>query len=60
MMISSPEKNPYSAEPMRLIRRYPLKEDVHFFQVRAVNMDKALEMKYNPGQFMMVSLPGFG
>jgi len=60
MMITSSEKNPYSAEPMRLIRRYPLNEDVHFFQVRAVNMDKALELQYNPGQFMMVSLPGFG
>lgn len=60
MMITSSKKNPYSAEPMRLIRRYPLNEDVHFFQVRAVDMDKALEMKYNPGQFMMVSLPGFG
>lgn len=59
-MITSSEKNPYSAEPMRLIRRYPLNEDVHFFQVRAVDMDKALEMKYYPGQFMMVSLPGFG
>ncbi len=55
-----PETNPYAAEPMRLIRRYPLNEDVHFFQVRAVDMQKALQMTYLPGQFMMVSLPGVG
>lgn len=60
MMTSTPDMNPYSAEPMRLIRRYALNEDVHFFQVRAVNKEKALELDYLPGQFMMLSLPGFG
>lgn len=54
------EKNPYKPEPMRLIRRYPLNEDVHFFQVRAVDMEKALHLNYLPGQFMEVSLPGVG
>ena len=54
------EKNPYQAESMRLIRRYPLNEDVHFFQVRAVDMQKALHLNYLPGQFMMLSLPGVG
>ena len=53
-------KNPYQPEPMRLIRRYPLIEDVHFFQVRAVNMEHALSLTYRPGQFMMVSIPGIG
>ena len=52
--------NPYVAEPMRLIRRYPMKENVHFFQVRAVNMEKALHLEYLPGQFMMISIPGVG
>ncbi len=54
------QNNPYIGEPMRLIRRYPLNDDVQFFQVRAVDMDKALALKYSPGQFMMVSLPGVG
>lgn len=54
------QENPYIGDPMRLIRRYPLNDDVHFFQVRAVDMDKALALKYSPGQFMMVSLPGVG
>ncbi|MFH1940561.1 MAG: FAD/NAD(P)-binding protein [bacterium] len=54
------DKNPYWAEPVRLIRRYPMKENVHFFQVRAVDMDKALHLDYSPGQFMMISLPGVG
>lgn len=54
------EENPYQAEPVRLIRRHPLTDDVHFFQVRAVDMDKALQLEYKPGQFMMVSMPGIG
>lgn len=60
MRASAREENPYKPEPVRLIRRYPLNEDVHFFQVRAVDMDKALHLDYFPGQFMMVSLPGVG
>ena len=59
-MNTTVEVNPYAAEPMRLIRRHPLNEDVHFFQVRAVDMEKALHMTYKPGQFMMVSMPGVG
>jgi len=53
-------QNPYLPEPYRLIRRYPLTDDVHFFQVRAVDMDRALSLQYAPGQFMMVSVPGMG
>lgn len=60
MRASAREENPYIPEPMRLIRHYPLNEDVHFFQVRAVDMDMALHLDYLPGQFMMVSLPGVG
>jgi NAD(P)H-flavin reductase len=60
MRILTQEENPYRAEPMRLIRRYPLNEDVHFFQIRAVDMEKALHLEYLPGQFMMVSIPGVG
>lgn len=54
------EENPFSVEPVRLIRRYPMKENVHFFQVRAVDMDKAMHLNYLPGQFMMISIPGVG
>ncbi|MBN2030163.1 FAD/NAD(P)-binding protein [bacterium] len=53
-------KNAYLPESMRLIRRYPLIEGVHFFQVRAVDMTRALSLDYLPGQFMMVSIPGIG
>jgi sulfhydrogenase subunit gamma (sulfur reductase) len=60
MRILTQEENPYRAEPMRLIRRHPLNEDVHFFQIRAVDMEKALHLEYLPGQFMMVSIPGVG
>jgi len=54
------EGNPYQAVPVRLIRRHPLTDDTHFFQIRAVDMEKALKLEYKPGQFMMVSIPGIG
>jgi len=60
MKALSHEINPYHAEPMRLIYRNPLTEDVHFFQVRAVDMEKAMQLSYLPGQFMMISMPGYG
>ncbi len=60
MKAQNQEQNPYICEPMRIIRRHPLNDDVHFFQVRAVDMDKALELDYLPGQFMIVSIPGVG
>jgi NAD(P)H-flavin reductase len=60
MSAAVPIPNPYLPEPYRLIRRYPLTDDVHFFQVRAVDMDRALSLEYLPGQFMMVSIPGIG
>ncbi len=55
-----PQVNPYLPEPMRLIRRDPLTDDVHLFQVRAVDMNRAMTLDYRPGQFMMVSIPGIG
>jgi len=54
------QRNPYTPEPMRLIRKYPLTDDVHFFQVRAVDVSKAMSLVYRPGQFMMISLDGVG
>jgi sulfhydrogenase subunit gamma (sulfur reductase) len=60
MWVTAQEMNPYLPESMRLIRRYPLSKDIHFFQVRAVDMERALSLEYRPGQFMMISLPGVG
>jgi sulfhydrogenase subunit gamma (sulfur reductase) len=52
--------NYYTPEPMRIVRRYNLISDVRFFQVRPVEMEKALKLDYSPGQFMLVSVPGVG
>lgn len=52
--------NPLLPEPMRIVRRYNLTEDVRFFQVRALEMERAMTLDYRPGQFMMVSLAGVG
>ncbi|UCC39574.1 MAG: FAD/NAD(P)-binding protein [Candidatus Aminicenantes bacterium] len=52
--------NPFTPEPARIVRTYYLTEDVKFFQVRIVDMEKALSFKYNPGQFAMISVLGVG
>lgn len=52
--------NPFLPEAIRIVRRYDLTPDVRFFQVRPVDMERALSLDYKPGQFMMVSLPGVG
>jgi NAD(P)H-flavin reductase len=54
------ETNPFTPEPARIIRTYPLTEDVKFFQVRFVDMERALQFKYKPGQFAMISILGAG
>ncbi|MEO0075082.1 MAG: FAD/NAD(P)-binding protein [candidate division WOR-3 bacterium] len=54
------ENNVYLPEPMRIVRRYDLIEDVRFFQVRPIEMERALQLNYLPGQFMMISLAGVG
>lgn len=52
--------NLYEPIPMRIVRRYDLIENVRFFQVRPVEIEKALTINYKPGQFMMISLFGVG
>lgn len=52
--------NPFLPEQMRIVRRYDLTSDVRFFQVRPVDVERALSLDYKPGQFMMISLPGVG
>ena len=57
---STADLNPFMPEPARIVRTYQLTSDVKFFQVRFVDMDKALSFKYKPGQFAMVSILGVG
>jgi sulfhydrogenase subunit gamma (sulfur reductase) len=52
--------NPFKPEPARIVRTYHLTEDVKFFQVRIVDMEKALAFKYRVGQFAMFSVLGAG
>jgi sulfhydrogenase subunit gamma (sulfur reductase) len=52
--------NPFVPQPARIVRTYYLTEDVKFFQVRIVDMGKALSFEYLPGQFAMISVLGAG
>lgn len=52
--------NPFFPEPARIVRAYNLTQDVRFFQVRLVDMEKALSFRYRPGQFAMISVLGAG
>jgi len=52
--------NPFLPEPARIVRMYPLTDDVKFFQVRVAEMEKALSFKYRVGQFAMVSVLSAG
>ncbi len=54
------ESNPFIPVPARIVRTYPLTEDVNFFQVRIADMDKALSFRYKIGQFAMISVLGAG
>jgi len=54
------QKNPFLPEPARIVRTYPLTDDVSFFQVRIADMEKALSFRYDIGQFAMMSVLGAG
>jgi len=54
------QANPFIPEPARIVRTYHLTEDVKFFQVRIVDMEKALSFRYRAGQFAMISVLGAG
>lgn len=54
------ETNPFTPEPARIVRTYYLTDDVKFFQVRIVDVEKALSFRYRPGQFAMLSVLGTG
>ncbi len=59
-MITSTIENPFQPEPARIVRSYDLIKDHRFFQIRHHDMRRAMEFTYNPGQFIMLSLPGVG
>ena len=54
------DNNPFYPEMMRIVRNYDIAENVRFFQVRPLDVKKAMAMDYIPGQFMMVSVLGIG
>jgi sulfhydrogenase subunit gamma (sulfur reductase) len=54
------ESNPFTPDQARIVRTYHLTDDVKFFQVRFLDMEKALSFKYKPGQFAMISILGVG
>ncbi len=52
--------NPFQPELARIVRTYPLTDDVKFFQIRIADMEKALSFQYQTGQFAMISVLGAG
>jgi len=60
MNLSEMYDNPYQPEQARIVRHYDLIEDHRFFQIRHVDMNRAMSFTYNPGQFIMMSIPGVG
>lgn len=53
-------ENAYVPEPARIVRHYDLIKEHRFFQIRHLDMERAMSFTYNPGQFIMVSIPGVG
>ncbi len=60
MQTADTADNPFQPEPARIVRHYNLIKDHRFFQVRFVDMARAMSFTYNPGQFIMLSVPGVG
>ena len=54
------QMNPFIPESARIVHMHYLTDDVKFFQVRLVDMEKALSFRYSPGQFTMISVLGAG
>ncbi len=53
-------ENPFKPKAARIVRHYDLIADHRFFQIRHIDMKKAMSFSYNPGQFIMLSIPGIG
>ncbi len=60
MMQSEKRENPFLPEPARIVRQYDLIKNHRFFQIRHVDMSRAMSFTYDPGQFLMLSIPGVG
>jgi NAD(P)H-flavin reductase len=60
MTVTETIENPFKPKAARIVRQYDLIEDHRFFQVRHIDMKKAMSFTYNPGQFIMMSIPGVG
>ncbi len=60
MIATESVENPFQPEPARIVRQYDLIKDHRFFQIRHLDMSRAMSFTYNPGQFLMLSIPGVG
>lgn len=60
MNIIESTENPFKPKAARIVRQYDLIKDHRFFQLRHIDMNKAMTFSYNPGQFIMLSIPGVG
>ena len=60
MSVTEAIANPFKPKAARIVRHYDLIEDHRFFQIRHIDMKKAMSFTYNPGQFIMLSIPGVG
>ena len=43
-------ENPFKPKAARIVRHYDLIKDHRFFQIRHIDMKKAMSFTYNPGQ----------
>ncbi|MFW9907845.1 MAG: FAD/NAD(P)-binding protein [Candidatus Thorarchaeota archaeon] len=60
MTLINESENPFQPQPARIVRQYDLIKDHRFFQIRFIDMERAMSFKYKPGQFAMLSIPGVG
>ena len=60
MIVTDEIKNPFKPKAARIVRQYDLIKDHRFLQIRLIDMKKAMSFTYNPGQFIMLSIPGVG
>ncbi|MHA2008257.1 MAG: FAD/NAD(P)-binding protein [Promethearchaeota archaeon] len=60
MSVVEKVENPFKPKAARIVRHYDLIDDHRFFQIRHIDMKKAMSFLYNPGQFIMLSIPGVG
>jgi sulfhydrogenase subunit gamma (sulfur reductase) len=55
-----PGQNPYQPHMARIVRAYPLVEENHLFTLRFLDERLARSFQFQPGQFVMLSVPGAG